>query len=262
MKQYKEQGCDFLIALGGGSLIDSMKAIGILVKSGGNLSDYIGKDIDVEMPPMIAIPTTAGTGSEVTQFTVIMDTKKKYNMLLKGRTLMPTLTISAPQFTMTTPSDITAVTGLAALCHAVEAYTSKEAQVLTDIFALSSVQRIFKYLPIAFHDGKNVEARSEMVVAALEAGIAYNNSSVTLIHGMSRPIGALFHIAHGLSNAILLKECLYYAMEGANDRFANLGRSIGIATAMDADKEASEKFLTAVIALTKELKMPTLEQIY
>lgn len=118
------------------------------------------------------------------------------------------------------------------------------------------------YLPIAFHDGKNVEARSEMAAAALEAGIAYNNSSVTLIHGMSRPIGALFHIAHGLSNAILLKECLYYAMEGAYDRFADLGRSIGIAAAMDTDKEASEKFLTAVIALTKELKMPTLEQIY
>ena len=260
LEQYKAEGCDFLVALGGGSPIDSMKAIGSLVKNGGNISDYMGKVIDVEMPPMVAIPTTAGTGSEATQFTIITDTKKDIKMLLKGKCLIPSLAIIDPQFTMTAPPKITAATGLDALCHAVEAYTSRKAQTLSDTFAMSAVKRIFKYLPVAFHDGKNEEARVQMSVAALEAGIAFNNASVTLIHGMSRPIGALFHVAHGLSNAMLMKECLGFALEGAYDRFADLGRNIGAAAAEDSDKEASEKFLAAVVALTQELETPTLAE--
>ena len=258
LKLYKEEGCDFLVALGGGSPIDSMKAIGSLVINGGNISDYMGKVIDVEVPPMVAIPTTAGTGSEATQFTIITDTKKNIKMLLKGKVLMPSLAIIDPQFTMTAPPKITAATGLDALCHAVEAYTSRKAQTLSDTFAMSAVKRIFKYLPAAFKDGSNEEARVQMSVAALEAGIAFNNASVTIIHGMSRPIGALFHVAHGLSNAMLLKECLTFALEGAYDRFADLGRAVGVAVDTDSDKEASEKFLAAVEAITKELETPTL----
>ena len=260
LKQYREEGCDFLVALGGGSPIDSMKAIGSLVKNGGNISDYMGKIIDVEMPPMAAIPTTAVTGSEATQFTIITDTKKDIKMLLKGKVLMPALAVSDPQFTMTAPPRITAATGLDALCHAVEAYTSNKSQTLSDTFALSAVKRIFRYLPRAFRDGKDEEARTEMAVAALEAGIAFNNASVTLIHGMSRPIGAMFHVAHGLSNAMLMKECLGFALNGAYDRFGELGRSIGAASAKDTDKDASEKFLAAVAELTEELETPTLEQ--
>lgn len=260
LEQYKKENCDFLVALGGGSPIDSMKAIGSLVENGGSISDYMGKVIDVKMPPMVAIPTTAGTGSEATQFTIITDTKKDIKMLLKGKCLIPSLAVIDPQFTMTAPPKITAATGLDALCHAVEAYTSRKAQTLSDTFAMSAVKRIFKYLPAAFHDGKNEEARVQMSVAALEAGIAFNNASVTLIHGMSRPIGALFHVAHGLSNAMLMKECLSFALEGAYDRFGELGRAIGVAAAGDSDKEASEKFLEAVVALTKELETPTLEE--
>lgn len=258
LKAYREQGCDFLVALGGGSPIDSMKAIGALAVHGGNISDYMGKVIDVEMPPMAAIPTTAGTGSEATQFTIITDTKKNVKMLLKGKVLMPGLAIIDPQFTMTAPPGITAATGLDALCHALEAYTSRKAQTLSDTFALSAVKRIFKYLPVAFKDGGNGEARAQMSVAALEAGIAFNNASVTIIHGMSRPIGAMFHVAHGLSNAMLLKPCLAFALEGAYDRFGALGRAIGAASDADTDREASEKFLAAVEAVTKELGTPDL----
>lgn len=260
LKVYKENGCDFLVALGGGSPIDSMKAIGSLVVNGGNISDYMGKVIDVEMPPLVAIPTTAGTGSEATQFTIITDTKKDIKMLLKGKVLMPKLAIIDPQFTMTAPPKITAATGLDALCHAVEAYTSRKAQTLSDSFAMSAVKRIFKSLPVAFKDGKNEEARIQMSVAALEAGIAFNNASVTIIHGMSRPIGALFHVAHGLSNAMLMKECLGFALEGAYDRFADLGRAIGVVDATDEDKAAAEKFLSAIEGIVKELETPTLAE--
>lgn len=260
LKQYKDENCDFLVAIGGGSPIDSMKAIGALVENGGSICDFFGKTIDVKMPPMAAIPTTAGTGSEATQFTIITDTQRDIKMLLKGKVLMPDLAICDPQFTMTAPPKITASTGLDALCHAMEAYTSRKAQPMSDTFALSAVKRIFDYLPKAFHNGDDAEAREQMAIAALEAGVAFNNASVTLIHGMSRPIGALFHVAHGLSNAMLIKECLGFALEGAYERFGDLGRAIGAASPEDSDQTAAEKYLAAAVALVEELETPTLEE--
>ncbi|MGL4790707.1 MAG: iron-containing alcohol dehydrogenase [Anaerotignaceae bacterium] len=260
LKKYKEENCDFIIALGGGSPIDAMKAIGALVTNEGEISSFMGKEIAIATPPIVAIPTTAGTGSEATQFTIITDTKKDVKMLLKGKVLMPTLAIVDPQFTMTAPPKITAATGLDALTHAIEAYTSRKSQALSDSFAISAVKRIFEYLPIAFKDGSNVEAREQMSVAALEAGIAFNNASVTVVHGMSRPIGALFHIAHGLSNAMLLKECLKFVLDGAYPKFAQLGKAIGVAEKNDTDEVASGKFLVAVENICKELETPTMAE--
>ncbi|GAA0804188.1 iron-containing alcohol dehydrogenase [Faecalicatena orotica] len=259
LKIYQEEGCDFLVALGGGSPIDSMKAIAALAANGGNISDYMGKVIDGNIPGMAAIPTTAGTGSEATQFTIITDTKNDIKMLLKGKVLMPALAIIDPQFTMTAPPKITAATGLDALTHAIEAYTSRKAQSLSDSFALSAVKKIFKFLPIAFSEGSNVEAREQMAVAALEAGIAFNNASVTVVHGMSRPIGALFHVPHGISNAMLLKECLTFALDGAEAKFADLGRAINVAGETCSDTLASQKFLSAVENICRELEIPSLE---
>jgi alcohol dehydrogenase class IV len=255
---YQEEGCDFLIALGGGSPIDSMKAIAALSACGGVISDYMGKVIKGELPPMTAIPTTAGTGSEATQFTIITDTKKDIKMLLKGPVLMPNLAIIDPRFTMTAPPKITAATGLDALTHAMEAYTSRKAQPLSDSFALSAVKRIFAWLPKAYHNGDDKKAREEMALAALEAGIAFNNASVTLVHGMSRPIGALFHVPHGISNAMLLKECFRFALDGAYDRFAVMAREIGTAGEADTDEEAAKSFLQAVIGIVEELEIPSL----
>ena len=258
LSSYKEEGCDFLIALGGGSPIDSMKAIAALSACGGVISDYMGKVIKGELPPMTAIPTTAGTGSEATQFTIITDTKKDIKMLLKGPVLMPDLAIIDPRFTMTAPPKITAATGLDALAHAMEAYTSRKAQPLSDSFALSAVKRIFAWLPKAYHNGEDKKAREEMALAALEAGIAFNNASVTLVHGMSRPIGALFHVPHGISNAMLLKECFRFALDGAYDRFAVMAREIGVAGEADTDEVAAKAFLQAVIGIVEELEIPSL----
>lgn len=257
---YKREGCDFLVALGGGSPIDSMKAIGALVGNGGVITDYLGKVFEKEVPPMIAVPTTAGTGSEATQFTIITDTGRDIKMLLKGAVLMPTLAIIDPQFTMTAPPAITAATGLDALTHAVEAYTSRKAQPLSDVFALSAVKRIFSWLPEAFRHGDNVQAREEMSLAALEAGIAFNNASVTIVHGMSRPIGALFHVPHGISNAMLLEKCLSYVLDGAYERFGRLGREIGVAAPGTGDREASESFLKAVVDICRTCEIPTLRE--
>lgn len=257
---YKAEECDFLIAIGGGSPIDAMKAIGAVITNGGTINDYYGKIISIPTPPMVAVPTTSGTGSEATQFTIITNTEADIKMLLKGPVLMPDLAIDDPAFTMTAPPSITAATGLDALCHASEAYTSKKAQALTDDLAISAVKRIFKNLPIVYNEPKNIEARAEMSLAALEAGVAFNNASVTIIHGMSRPIGALFHVPHGISNAMLLSECFSFAIDGAYDRFADLGRAIEVADADDDDKTAAEKFLEACKNICKICNIPTLEE--
>ena len=260
VEQFKKDKCDFLVALGGGSPIDTMKAIGMILSGGGTPVDYFNKVVTGKLPSMAAIPTTAGTGSEATQFTIITDTKSNVKMLLKGPSLMPNLAVIDPQFTMTAPRKVTSSTGLDALCHAVESFTSRKARPLSDTFALSAVKKIFKYLPICFNEGNNVEARKQMSIAALEAGIAFNNSSVTIIHGMSRPIGALFHVPHGLSNAMLLKECLSFVLDGAYERFAVLGRAINAADEYDTDEEASKKFLSAVEKICTELEIPTLKE--
>ena len=260
LKLYKESGCDFLVALGGGSPIDSMKAIAALSVNGGQLRDYMGRELSGSLPPMAAIPTTAGTGSEATKFTIITDTERDVKMLLRGDVLMPDLAVIDPRVTATAPPAITAATGLDALTHAIEAYTSRKAQPMTDTFALSAVKRIFKNLPVAFHTGDNVPAREEMSLAALEAGVAFNNASVTIVHGMSRPIGALFHVPHGISNAMLLHECLAFALPGGLERFAELAAAIGAAKEGAGQRENAGAFLRAVEALCRELKIPTLEQ--
>jgi len=259
-KVWESEKCDFLIAVGGGSPIDTMKAIGVVAVNGGSINDWYGREITSVLPPMIAIPTTSGTGSEATQFTIITNTEADIKMLLKGRTLMPDIAVDDPRFTMTAPPSVTAATGLDALCHAAEAYTSRKAQPMTDTLAVSAVKRIFQYLPICYAKGEDVQARMQMSLAALEAGIAFNNASVTVIHGMSRPIGALFHVPHGVSNAMLLPACFAYVYAEAADRFADLGRAIGVAEAGDTDMEAAEKFIRACRELCQSCHIPTPEQ--
>ena len=242
---YKSDGCDFLIGIGGGSPLDSIKAIAALSVNGGKISDYMGKTITGNLPPMVA---------------VITDSEKDIKMLLKGVVLIPDIAIVDSEFSATSPKSITAATGLDALTHAVESYTSRKAQPLTDAVALSAVKRIFRYLPRAYKDGTDKKAREEMSVAALEAGIAINNASVTIVHGMSRPIGANFHVAHGISNAMLLEKCMAFALDGAYDRFADLGRATGTDDASDDDKTAAEKFLAGLGDICRVCEVPTLEE--
>lgn len=260
VKLYKQTECDFCIGIGGGSPLDSAKAIAAMVVNSGKIADYNGKTIVGKVPPIVAIPTTAGTGSETTKFTIVTDQEKNIKMLLKGDCLVPDLAVINSDFTMDMPKSVTSATGLDALTHAVEAYTSVKAFPLTDTYAISAVKRIMKYLPIAYTNGYDTRAREEMALAAFEAGVCINNSSVTIVHGMSRPIGALFHVPHGLSNAMLLKECLSFALDGAYDRFADLGRAIGAAGEEDSDKEAAEKLIEQIDQLCRTCEVPTLRE--
>ena len=260
VEMLKSSGCDFIIGIGGGSPLDSAKAIAAMAVNEGSIADYNGKEITGEILPLAAIPTTAGTGSEATKFTVITDSEKGIKMLLKGDVLVPKLAIVDSSFTVGAPKSVTSATGLDALTHAVEAYTSRKAFSMTDTLAVSAVKRIMKYLPIAYKEPDNSLAREQMSIAALEAGICTNNSSVTIVHGMSRPIGALFHVPHGMSNAMLLKECLSFAVSGAYEKFANLGRETGVASDSDSDETAAEKFIDSLQSICDVCEIPTLEQ--
>lgn len=260
VEMLKSSGCDFIIGIGGGSPLDSAKAIAAMAVNKGSIADYNGKEITGEILPLAAIPTTAGTGSEATKFTVITDSEKGIKMLLKGDVLVPKLAIVDSSFTVGAPKSVTSATGLDALTHAVEAYTSRKAFSMTDTLAVSAVKRIMKYLPIAYREPDNSLAREQMSIAALEAGICINNSSVTIVHGMSRPIGALFHVPHGMSNAMLLKECLSFAVSGAYEKFANLGRETGVASDSDSDETAAEKFIDSLQNICDVCEIPTLEQ--
>lgn len=260
VEMLKSSGCDFIIGIGGGSPLDSAKAIAAMAVNEGSIADYNGKEITGEILPLAAIPTTAGTGSEATKFTVITDSEKGIKMLLKGDVLVPKLAIVDSSFTVGAPKSVTSATGLDALTHAVEAYTSRKAFSMTDTLAVSAVKRIMKYLPIAYREPDNSLAREHMSIAALEAGICINNSSVTIVHGMSRPIGALFHVPHGMSNAMLLKECLSFAVSGAYEKFANLGRETGVASDSDSDETAAERFIDSLQNICDVCEIPTLEQ--
>ena len=256
---FKENHCDFVIALGGGSPIDTAKAISLMVSNPGEIQDYMGLGkVKQNGPPIVAIPTTSGTGSEVTQFTIITDTKKDVKMLIGSEYLIPKIAINDPALTMSVPPNITAATGIDALTHAIEAYTSRRHQPLADIFALSSIKRISKYLRRAWANGDDEEARSEMMLAAMEAGIAFNNSSVTIVHGMSRPLGALFHVPHGISNAVLLPACLEYAIMGLPERFADIAKAMGVKDSNLSDLNLAKESLILIKKLCEDVEIPSI----
>lgn len=253
LRIYKEEGCDFLIGLGGGSPLDAMKAIGVLVNNPGEISDYCGKPIIQELPPTVCIPTTAGTGSETTKASVIINQKTSVKMLISDPKLMATMAIVDPLFTLTVPKEVTVATGIDALTHAIEAYTSKKACQLSDIQSISAVRRIFANIKTACINGADKKARSQMAIASFEAGIAFNNSSVTLVHGMSRPIGAMFHVPHGASNAMLLARSLEFIRPEVAGRLHDLAVAIGVAKEETGIQEGASAFVEETRRLLKSI---------
>lgn len=258
----KEEKCDFIIGIGGGSCIDAAKAVAVLYTNGGEVEDYVQKDIEIENNPLplIAIPTTSGTGSEVTSVAVITNKKTDVKMMLKHPSFIPKVAIIDPVLTSSLPPQITAATGIDALCHAIEAYISKVSQPLTDVLALSAIESIMKYLRIAYEDGRNMEAREAMMIASLQAGIAFSNASVTLVHGMSRPVGALFHVPHGISNAILLPTVLEFTKTSAMKRLAKIGRSLNKDLYSNSDEEVADYTLGEIKKLCLDLRIPNLKE--
>jgi alcohol dehydrogenase class IV len=258
----EESRCEVIIAIGGGSAIDTAKAISIMFNNPEPMSQYMGME---KVPsiglPVIAIPTTAGTGSEVTRVMVITDEETDVKMMIASRFLVPRVAILDPELTLSCPKGVTAGTGVDALTHAIEAYISRKRQPLTDSLALSAIRRIYPYLERAWNDGKDIEARESVLIGAMEAGLAFSNASVALVHGMSRPIGALFHVPHGIANAILLPIVMRFTASEATDRFAEIARAMGVDTTNLTDEEAAELAVMKVEQLCEALQLPNLQQL-
>lgn len=257
----REGDYDSIIALGGGSPIDSAKAMGILGKFGGEMRDYkFPRIVNEEGLPIIAIPTTAGTGSEVTRFTIITDETSDEKMLCVGIGFMPVAALVDYNLTLSLPARITADTGIDALTHAMEAYVSQKANPYSDSQALSAMSLLGPNLRRVYHDGSDTEAREAMMLGSTLAGIAFSNASVALVHGMSRPIGAAFHVPHGLSNAMLLPAVTEFSIPAASKRYADCARAMGVATGQDSDAVANEKLLVELRAINEELQVLSPEQ--
>jgi len=255
----REGGYDSIIALGGGSPIDSAKAIGILARHGGAMRDYrFPRLVNEAGLPIIAVPTTAGTGSEVTRFTIITDEQSDEKMLCVGAGFMPVAALVDYELTLSLPPRVTADTGIDALTHAIEAYVSRKANLFSDAQALAAMRLIGPNLRRAYHQCDDRQAREALMLGSTLAGLAFSAASVALVHGMSRPIGAFFHVPHGLSNAMLLPTVTAFSIPAARDRYAECARAMGVASAADLDDVAVEKLLAELEALNAELQVPTL----
>ena len=262
LKLLRKKKCEVIVAVGGGSSIDTAKALAVMATNPGKIQDYMGLG-KIGQPglPLIAVPTTAGTGSEVTIFTIITDTTRDVKMLIGSPYVMPCVALVDPRMTLGMPRGLTAATGLDALTHAIEAYVSLKAQPLSDVMALSAIELLFKYLPQAWANPNNLHARTQTLLGAMQAGIAFTNASVALVHGMSRPVGAYFHVPHGLSNAALLGVVMEFSLMGNPDRYARIAGAMGIDTTGLLPMEAAEEGTLLVKKLIADLEIPSLEKL-
>ena len=257
----KDGSFDCIIAFGGGSPIDSAKAISLLATKGGLIEDYKFPFINLENNiPIIAIPTTAGTGSEVTKFTIITNEKTDEKMLCVGPAFMPIAAIVDYELTYSVPQRTTADTAIDSLTHAIEAFVSKKSNLFSDTQAISAMELIAPNIRRAYNNGKDQEAREKLMTGATLAGIAFSNSSVALVHGMSRPIGAFYHVPHGLSNAMLLPTVTEFSIPAAPERYSKCAKAIGVANFDDSIEEANKKLLDELKQLNLDLEVPTLKE--
>jgi len=254
---YKKGGHDSLIALGGGSSIDTAKAVAVMAEREGPMRQYKVPHILSSGAPVIAIPTTAGTGSEATRVAVITDTQTQEKMLWMGLGLMPVAALVDFELTLSMPYRLTADTGIDSLCHALEAYVSRKANPFTAQLALSAMATIASNIRIACEQPDNRVAREAMLMAATQGGMAFANASVTLIHAMSRPVGALYHVPHGLSNAMLLPEITAWSIEGSPQRYVRAARVMAMAETGDTDGVALDKLVLGLRQLSADLSVPT-----
>lgn len=255
----KASGAELIVAVGGGSPMDAAKAVSLMSTNPEPLSQYMGyHKFKRAGLPLIAIPTTAGTGSEATKVTVITDTERNVKMMMLDAHLMPTVALVDYELTRSMPPALTAHVGVDTLTHAIEAYVSRKANGMAEPIALSCIGLVAKYLLRAWSDPDDLEAREGMSLAALQGGMAFTNSSVCLVHGMSRPLGVQFHLAHGLSNAILLPAVTRFSVHGAPERYAVIARAMGLAEIQTSDNAACNLLIDGLESLNNKLEVPRL----
>lgn len=257
----REMDADLVIGLGGGSSMDTAKATALLATNEGDIEEYEGQQQYQNPPlPVLTIPTTCGTGSEVTWVAVITDPDRKFKMSIKGPEVFPSVALIDPNLLSTLPSSLIASTGMDALTHAIEAYTVKPRTVITDLFAQKAIKLIFNSLEAAYQDIKeHEEARERMMLASTLAGIAFGNSDVGAVHCIAESVGGLYDIPHGIANSIFLPYVMEFNLPVVKERYAKIARFIGIKE--QNDRNTAEKLIQRVKAMAEVVNIPSFKEL-
>ena len=254
---FQENGCDSIISLGGGSSHDCAKGIGLVASNGGTIHDYEGVDkASKDVVPLMAINTTAGTASEITRFCIITDTTRKVKMAIVDWRVTPKIAVNDPVLMKGMPASLTAATGMDAMTHAIEAYVSTAANVLTDSAALMAVKMIYQYLPKAVANGDYMKARDKMAYAQYLAGIAFNNASLGYVHAMAHQLGGYYNLPHGVCNAILLPYVEEFNLIGNLNRFRDLAQAMGEQIDGLSTGDAAAKAIQAIRTISRQVGIP------
>ncbi|MEJ2641757.1 MAG: iron-containing alcohol dehydrogenase [Desulfosarcinaceae bacterium] len=251
---YARKGCDLILAVGGGSPMDAAKGIGIIVGNGGHILDFEGVDeVPNPGPPLIFIPTTAGTSADVSQFAIITDTRRSVKIAIISKMVIPDIALVDPETTVTMSKELTAATGMDALCHAFEAYVSTNASALTDMAALQAVRLIANHLQHACEAPTDMGHRDPMMMASLMAGLAFSNASLGLVHAMAHSLGGALGLAHGECNALLLEQVVAFNFEAAIPKYHQLAAAIGMPPQPDDLKAATAALKGHIADLRRRL---------
>lgn len=254
-------GAELIVAIGGGSVLDSAKAIALLHSHGGPLQAYEGKGkITRPIIPIVAVPTTAGTGSEVTRSAVITDTKRNFKMTVKDILLAPKLAVVDPETTYSLPANLTASTGMDALVHAIEAYTCRQANPISDMLALAAIENIYPFLEVAVKEN-NRKARDFMMFGSLLAGLAFSHADVGAVHCMAETVGGFYDIPHGMANSMFLPVVTAFNASADPQRHARIAEVCGLAAAGMADREAAELLVTELAIMAAKIGIPRLAEL-
>lgn len=258
LEQFNADDCDGIVALGGGSPIDTAKTISVLTANAGDVRQFMGTDTVPEPGVgVIALPTTSGTGSEATRVVVIADSETQLKMSGRSHAYLPSIAILDYRLTVSMPKPLTAAAGVDALTHAIEAYVSKQANDFSELLALSAARLIWKSIRPAWYNGSDEEARQNMLLGSFQAGIAFSNASVGLVHSMSEPLGACFHVPHGLSNAMLLPAVTRFSIDGAPARYAEIARKMKLVESSAPDEQCCQMLIEQLLELNRELEIPS-----
>ncbi|MCL4468105.1 MAG: iron-containing alcohol dehydrogenase [Deltaproteobacteria bacterium] len=253
----KSIGADCIVTVGGGSSIDTAKGIAIVLALGGKIEDHSGINfLNGPITPHIVIPTTAGTGSEVTYAAVIKDHSKHRKLLYADNYIIPNVGILDPLMTLSMPANVTAGTGMDAMSHCIEAMHSQQATPITDGLALQGIRLIVEFLPQAVDNGKDIKARGQMQIAANLAGVAFGNAQVGVVHALAHSVGGRFGVPHGVANSILLPYCIEYNLDAVADKYKLAAQAMGVDIKGLSDEAAAHKAAEAIWTLTKRIKMP------
>ena len=253
----KENQCDFVISLGGGSPHDCAKGIALLAANGGQIGDYEGVDRSAKAQlPVVAINTTAGTASEMTRFCIITDEERHIKMAIVDKNTTPLISVNDPQLMLAKPASLTAATGMDALTHAIEAYVSTAATPITDAVAIKAIELIQQNLRTAVKEGQNLNAREQMAYAQFMAGMAFNNASLGYVHAMAHQLGGYYNLPHGVCNAVLLPHVQRYNAQVSSERLRDVAKAMGVDVEGMTAEQGANAALEAIVALSKDVGIP------